>query len=244
MSHLQGTDYVGSMVVFEDGLAKRSRLPPLQGETVAGNDDYAAMEEVLTRRLTALLAEEQARRPAGPRTRRDGRRRRPGAGSPTRPSSCCSTAGKGQLNVGVRVLERSGSTERIPIAALAKSFEEVYRPGSSEPDPPAPAVGGALPAAAGARRGPPLRHHLPPRPPGQADDRGRLDDIPGLGPTRRARLRRAVRRRSTPLRRRLAGGAAGAYPGCRPTVGAAVFDRLHTPMSPGGTAPRRAKVER
>ena len=41
--------------------------------------------------------------------------------------------GLGQLNVGVRVLERLGLTERIPIASLAKSFEEVYRPGRSEP---------------------------------------------------------------------------------------------------------------
>ncbi len=54
MSHLQGTDYVGSMVVFEDGLAKRSDYRRFKVKTVRGNDDYAAMEEVLTRRLTAL----------------------------------------------------------------------------------------------------------------------------------------------------------------------------------------------
>ena len=65
MSHLQGTDYVGSMVVFEDGLPKKSRLPALQGQAVPGNDDYAAMEEVLTRRLTALL-EDRDRAAGGP----------------------------------------------------------------------------------------------------------------------------------------------------------------------------------
>ena len=51
MSHLQGTDYVGSMVVFEDGLAKKADYRRFAVGTVAGNDDYAAMEEVLTRRL-------------------------------------------------------------------------------------------------------------------------------------------------------------------------------------------------
>ena len=55
MSHLQGTDYVGSMVVFEDGLPKKSDYRHFKVATVDGNDDYAAMEEVLTRRLTALL---------------------------------------------------------------------------------------------------------------------------------------------------------------------------------------------
>jgi len=57
MSHLQGTDYVGSMVVFEDGLAKKSDYRRFTVKTVRGNDDYAAMEEVLRRRLTNLLAD-------------------------------------------------------------------------------------------------------------------------------------------------------------------------------------------
>src|SRR5277367_1198833 len=78
MSHLQGTDYVGSMVVFEDGLAKRSDYRRFKVKSVAGNDDYAAMEEVLTRRLTALKqpAEVPAagplRLPAQPDRRRRG----------------------------------------------------------------------------------------------------------------------------------------------------------------------------
>ena len=65
MSHLQGTDYVGSMVVMEDGLAKRSDYRRFKVKSVPGNDDYAAMEEVLTRRLTALkMAKDDARRRA------------------------------------------------------------------------------------------------------------------------------------------------------------------------------------
>ena len=97
MSHLQGTDYVGSMVVFEDGLPKKSDYRHFRVATVPGNDDYAAMEEVLTRRLTALLADDEpARRPrpTGPRAARAGRQARRG-GSPTRPSCSCSTAAWG-----------------------------------------------------------------------------------------------------------------------------------------------------
>src|SRR5438105_3928823 len=60
MSHIQGSDYVGSMVVMEDGLPKKSDYRRFKVRTVAGNDDYAAMEEVLTRRLTALLAKREA----------------------------------------------------------------------------------------------------------------------------------------------------------------------------------------
>ena len=137
MSHLQGTDYVGSMVVFEDGLPKKSDYRHFKVATVAGNDDYAAMEEVLTRRLTALLDEERtgARRPPsgrgrrtpppGPARRRPCRRRR----FAYPPQLLLLDGGLGQLHVGVRVLDRLGLTERIPVASLAKSFEEVYLPG-------------------------------------------------------------------------------------------------------------------
>ena len=59
MSHLQGTDYVGSMVVMEDGLPKPAEYRRFKVRNVPGNDDYAAMEEVLTRRLTAYLTEKE-----------------------------------------------------------------------------------------------------------------------------------------------------------------------------------------
>src|SRR3954466_2772463 len=68
MSHIQGSDYVGSMVVLEDGLPKKSEYRRFKIREVPGNDDFAAMEEVLTRRLTALLVERE--RPAGTPGRR------------------------------------------------------------------------------------------------------------------------------------------------------------------------------
>ena len=57
MAHLQGTDYVGSMVVLEDGLPNKREYRRFKVKDVPGNDDYAAMEEVLTRRLQAYLHE-------------------------------------------------------------------------------------------------------------------------------------------------------------------------------------------
>ncbi len=57
MSHFQGSDYVGSMVVTEDGLPKKSDYRRFKIKEVEGNDDFAAMEEVLRRRLTAYLIE-------------------------------------------------------------------------------------------------------------------------------------------------------------------------------------------
>jgi excinuclease ABC subunit C len=137
MSHLQGTDYVGSMVVFEDGVAKKSDYRRFKVKTVAGNDDYAAMEEVLTRRLHALVAERAGGDP-GPDPPAGGDEATIGVRSAPRPFAyqpqlLLLDGGKGQLAVGERVVERLGLGAEIELAALAKQFEEVYRPGRAEP---------------------------------------------------------------------------------------------------------------
>ena len=237
MSHLQGTDYVGSMVVFEDGLPKKSEYRHYRVATVPGNDDYAAMEEVLTRRLRAFLADEE---PVAVRDDPWGRRRDParrggpdagsgrrspadGAPGPDRPRRRFAyppqllllDGGLGQLNVGVRVLAEMGLTDRIPIASLAKSFEEVYRPGSSEPLRLQPAVGGALPAPAAAGRGPPVRHLLPPDPAGQAHDPRRPGRSHRPRPQAPEPPHRAIRRPGPPAEC-LEGRTRSAYRGCRP----------------------------
>ena len=120
MSHIQGTDYVGSMVVVEDGLPKKSDYRRFKVRSVPGNDDFAAMEEVLTRRLTAYLAERDV--PVADRT---GRFSYP-------PQLLLVDGGKGQLNVAVRVLADLGLDEEIPVASLAKRFEEVFVPGQAD----------------------------------------------------------------------------------------------------------------
>ena len=121
MSHLQGTDYVGSMVVMEDGLPRTSEYRRFKIREVDGNDDYAAMAEVLTRRLTAFLTEQ-----ALPVDERPGRFSYP-------PQLLLVDGGKGQLGVAERVVAELGLADRIPVASLAKQLEEVFRPGSSEP---------------------------------------------------------------------------------------------------------------
>ncbi len=121
MSHLQGTDYVGSMVVLEDGLPKPSEYKRFKVRDVPGNDDYAAMEEVLTRRLTAYLTEKEL--PVAERKRHFS----------YPPQLLLVDGGKGQLNVAVRVLEELSLEDEIPVAALAKQFEEVYLPGLADP---------------------------------------------------------------------------------------------------------------
>ena len=124
MSHLQGSDYVGSMVVMEDGLTKRGDYRRFKVTGVAGNDDYGAMEEVLTRRLKRL-AESERTDAHGEVTRRR-RFAYP-------PQLLLLDGGKGQLSVGVRVLRALGLAEKVAVAALAKQFEEVFVPGSPDP---------------------------------------------------------------------------------------------------------------
>lgn len=124
MAHLHGSDYVGSMVVLEDGLPQKREYRKFKVKTVEGNDDYAAMREVLTRRLAAYVAERDA--PANERGERPGRFAYP-------PQLLLVDGGKGQLAVAVDVLRELGLEDEISAASIAKRFEEVYVPDRAEP---------------------------------------------------------------------------------------------------------------
>ena len=124
MAHLHGTDYVGSMVVLEDGLPLKREYRKFNVVSVAGNDDYAAMREVLTRRLSAYVAERDV--PVGERTAKPSKFAYP-------PQLLLVDGGKGQLGVAVDVVRELGLEDDINVASIAKRFEEVYVPGSSEP---------------------------------------------------------------------------------------------------------------
>ena len=234
MSHLQGTDYVGSMVVFEDGLPKKSDYRHFKVATVAGNDDYAAMEEVLTRRLTALLEEE-----ARVRDRPEDVDGAVTAGAPAAtarrrfaypPQLLLIDGGLGQLHVATRVLDRLGLSDRIPVASLAKSFEEVYLPDSSVPVR-LPRTSEALYLLQRLRDEAhrfAISYHRTLR--GKRMTVGALDGVRGLGPKRRSRLvdqfgGLGELRKTT--RDELMG-----LSWLPAEVGAAVFERLHTPLSP------------
>lgn len=118
ISTIQGRHTVGSMVVFEDGLPKKGEYRRFRIKTLDGQDDFAAMEEVLRRRFTAYLAE--ARREPADR----GKFAYP-------PSLVVIDGGKGQLGRAVDVLEELDLD--IPVVGLAKKLEEVHTPGRPEP---------------------------------------------------------------------------------------------------------------
>jgi excinuclease ABC subunit C len=115
---IQGSDTVGSMVVMEDGLAKPGHYRRFKIKEVEGQDDFASMEEMLRRRLTAYLAERE--RPVEER----GKFAYP-------PSLLLVDGGAGQVSRAVKVVDELDLD--IPIAGLAKRMEEVYLPGRAEP---------------------------------------------------------------------------------------------------------------
>lgn len=130
MAHLQGTDYVGSMVVLEDGLPAKREYRRFKVKEVPGNDDYAAMEEVLTRRFTAYIEEREQPIETDELTQQQKPRSKKFVYPP---QLLLVDGGKGQLAVAERVLKNLGLDHEIPVASLAKRFEEVFIPGQSDP---------------------------------------------------------------------------------------------------------------
>ena len=122
MAHLQGTNYVGSMVVLEDGLPSPREYRHFKIKSGIDNDDYAAMREVLHRRLSAYLAKRDDPAPSS------GARRR----FSYPPQLILVDGGKGQLAVAVDVVNELGLQDVIPVASLAKRLEEVFVPGREE----------------------------------------------------------------------------------------------------------------
>lgn len=118
ISTIQGRHTVASMVVFEDGLPKKNQYRRFKIRTIDGQDDFAAMEEVIRRRFSAYLAERRLP------VEEQGRFSYP-------PSLVVIDGGKGQLGRAVRVLEEFGLD--IPVVGLAKKLEEVFIPGRPDP---------------------------------------------------------------------------------------------------------------
>jgi excinuclease ABC subunit C len=179
------------------------------------------MEEVLTRRLTSLL-EERARNADGTA----GRKR-----FAYPPQLILLDGGKGQLGVGVRVLEQLGLTDEIPVAALAKTFEEVFIPGRSEPvsiPRGSPALFLLQRVRDEAHRFA-ITYHRQLR--GKAMTVSALEGVPGLGPGRRTRLLRQLG--SLRAVRAATVDDLLALAWLPDTVGRAVYEHLHTPRRPG-----------
>jgi len=107
-SHLQGTDYVSSMVCFEKGKPKKSDYRKFKLQTFEGSDDYAAMEEVIQRRYAGALSKDLPL-----------------------PDLIVVDGGKGQVNTAYHTLNALGIS--IPVIGLAKRIEEIFTPQNKDP---------------------------------------------------------------------------------------------------------------
>jgi len=109
ISNISGKHPVGSMVVFVDGIPKKSKYRRFNVK-IEGPDDYAMMREVLTRRYSKISPDEESKKP----------------------DLILVDGGKGQLNVALDVLN-SLHLKDIPVIGLAKEFEHIFIPKVSSP---------------------------------------------------------------------------------------------------------------
>ena len=132
ISNTGPTEAVGSMVVFEDGLPKRSDYRRFAIKWNQGQDDFANMGEVIRRRFQRYLEERQSD-PRGGLGRTAERTPAPAVRKFAYPPNLVVIdGGKGQLNRAVEVMDELGVNE-VSVASLAKRMEEVFVPGRTDP---------------------------------------------------------------------------------------------------------------
>jgi len=227
ISNLQGNQVVGSMVVFEDGLARKSEYRRFEIRSVEGQDDVASLHEVLTRRLARLASER-----GEPAVDDEGKRRK----FAYPPNLIVVDGGRPQLAAALDAVRASASPE-LPVVSLAKRMEEVYLPGS--PDPVViPRTSEALYLLQRVRDEAhrfAIGYHRKLR--GRSMTRSVLDGIPGVGETRRRQLvrhfgsaRRAAQASLEELEQ---------VPGLGPQLAKVVYDHLHGGTSAAGGARAR-----
>jgi excinuclease ABC subunit C len=209
ISNLGPTDTVGSMVVFEDGLPKRSDYRRFQIKSVPGQDDFASMEEMLRRRFARLHNEASETEP---------KRRR----FAYPPALIVVDGGRGQLSVATKVLAEQGL--HIPAIGLAKRLEEIYFP--DRPDPLLIPRGSEALFVLQHLRDEAHRfaitYHREKR--GKRALASPLDEIAGVGPSRK----KALLKRFGSLARlsRASEEEIAATPGVGPAVARAIHERL------------------
>ncbi|MFD5563952.1 excinuclease ABC subunit UvrC [Kitasatospora griseola] len=134
ISHLQGEDVVASMVVFEDGLVRKSEYRRFQIKGFEGQDDVRSMHEVITRRFRRYLQErEQTGEWAVPE---EGESLIDESGRPKRfaypPQLLVVDGGQPQVAAAKRALDELGMDD-VAVCGLAKRLEEVWLPGEDDP---------------------------------------------------------------------------------------------------------------
>ncbi len=138
ISNIQGTDSVGSMVVFQNGAPRKEHYRRFKIKSVEGPDDFASMREVLRRRFGRMAAsmpsEDAAILDAQPSSEPEAAEAPDGKAWENVPDLVLIDGGKGQLSAVHGVfLEMGISTDVVPLASLAKREEELYVPHSPEP---------------------------------------------------------------------------------------------------------------
>ncbi|MCZ7543790.1 MAG: excinuclease ABC subunit UvrC [Anaerolineae bacterium] len=185
ISNTQGTAITASRVVFAQGMPLKREYRRFSIRNVKGPDDYASMREALTRRFRRYVE-----------TPEDGRPVAPGKPDPDDtwrilPDLLIVDGGKGQLNVAVEVLKAFDLLDRVPVAGLAKQFEELYLPGRAQPvtlPRRSPALYLVQRVRDEAHRFA-LALHRKQR--SHASMISQLEEIPGIGPARRKALLQA-----------------------------------------------------
>jgi excinuclease ABC subunit C len=241
ISNLQGSQVVGSMVVFEDGLARKSEYRRFEVRSVEGQDDVASLREVLSRRLARLATErDQPEEPEGSGEPQGGAPvSREGSGEPQGgapvdrerrkkfaypPNLIVVDGGRPQLAAALEAVRASASPD-LPVVSLAKRMEEVYLPGM--PDPVViPRTSEALYLLQRVRDEAhrfAITYHRKLR--DRSMTRSVLDGIPGVGETRRRQLvrhfgsaRKAAQASLEELEQ---------VPGVGPQLAKVVYDHLH-----------------
>jgi excinuclease ABC subunit C len=138
ISNVSSNHIVASMVRFTDGAPDNQNYRRYRIRTVAGQDDFASMAEVIRRRYSRILAENHAVDPeaaaASQESTVDAQRRlaREGRARIVLPDLVIVDGGKGQLSCAVKELRALGLHD-LPVVGLAKQREEVFFPGKSDP---------------------------------------------------------------------------------------------------------------
>jgi excinuclease ABC subunit C len=215
ISNIQGTEQVGSMVVWENGDLKKDDYKRFRIRTVAGADDFASLREVLTRRFAKALEQ----------------------GS-VLPDLVLIDGGRGQLNVGLSVLQELG-LDWLPVIGLAKQQEEVYVGESPQPlalDPTSPALHTLQRIRDEAHRFA-ITYHKKLR--DRRTIQSVLDAIPGVGPTIRTSLLKTLG--SARRVREASVAELAAVPKVTPKLAQRIHDHFHATVS--ATAPETPEAE-
>lgn len=167
ISHFQGSETVASMVVFSHGIPNKKEYRRFKIQSAEGEpDDFLSMREVITRRFTRAATGKEGWEP---------------------PDLVIIDGGKGQLSSALEALTQLGLGDQ-PMISLAKKFEEVYRPGESQPII-LPRDSGALFVLQQIRDEAhrfAITYHRQRR--DAKSTRSLLDDIEGIGDTRKKKL--------------------------------------------------------